>query len=325
MLQRQILVTGAAGYVGSVLCRQLLNIGYTVRGVDVLLFGDAGLVDLYSHPHFSLIKGDLCDPAIRKEALMEVDSVIHLAAIVGDPACKKFPEGATALMDVASRKLFTAAEQIGVKRFVFASTCSNYGQMEGEDLLHEDSPLHPQSHYAQLKVAFERYLLEKAKTSATQISILRFATAYGLSPRMRFDLTVNHFTRDLALGRELLVFGQHQWRPYCHVEDLALALTLPLTLPLHQGSGIFNIGDSKENYSKEMVVEEVLRQVPKGVATFGGSPDTDGRNYRVDFEKAAKVLGFRISKRVPDGIQEILVALHAAEITDAFSNIYQNC
>ncbi|HEX2899048.1 MAG TPA: SDR family oxidoreductase, partial [Bacteroidia bacterium] len=247
----------------------------------------------------------------------------HLAAIVGDPACKQFPDAAKALMDDASRALFEDAEEIGLSRFIFASTCSNYGQMVGEELLNEDSPLLPQSHYARLKVGFEEYLLRKMGSSATGISILRFATAYGLSPRMRFDLTVNHFTRDLALGRELLVFGQHQWRPYCHVEDLATALMLALTGEATQG--IFNIGDNRENYSKGMIVDEVLRQIPEGRVSFGGSADTDTRNYRVDFGKAARQLGFEISHRVPDGIHEIHALLDSGTLQDPFSKIYQNC
>ncbi len=332
MLQREILVTGAAGYVGSVLCRQLLGLGYRVRGLDILLFGDAGLADLSQNENFSFLQGDLCDAKVRKQALVNVQAVIHLAAIVGDPACKLFPEAATALMDVASRALFEEAELAGVERFVFASTCSNYGQMDGQDLLNEDSPLQPQSHYARLKVGFEEFLLgrnassaQPMKDSPVAISILRFATAYGLSPRMRFDLTVNHFTRDLALDRELLVFGQHQWRPYCHVADLAMALTLALKLPHSPKPEIFNIGDSQENYSKAMIVDEVLRQVPAGKVAYGNQADTDTRNYRVDFAKAAQQLGFQITHRVPDGIHEIQAALAAQKWKDPFAKTHENC
>jgi nucleoside-diphosphate-sugar epimerase len=326
MLQREILVTGAAGYVGSVLCRQLLAMGFRVRGLDVLLFGEGGLCEILDNPHFSFLKGDLCNADTRRRALADVHAVIHLAAIVGDPACKQFADEATALMDVASRALFEEAEAAGVELFVFASTCSNYGQMqEGTTLLHENSPLLPQSHYARLKVGFEEYLLARVPVSSVAVSILRFATAYGLSPRMRFDLTVNHFTRDLMLGKELLVFGQHQWRPYCHVADLARALTLPLTLPATQGCGIFNIGDSQENYSKAMIVDHVLQQVPQGKVAYGNQADRDTRDYRVDFSKAAQQLGFQITHRVPDGIQEIKEALASATFEDPFSNIYENC
>ena len=325
MLQRRILVTGAAGYVGSVLCRQLLDLGYAVRGVDVLLFGEAGLRDLYSNPHFSLVKGDLCDPEIRKAALEHVEAVIHLAAIVGDPACKQFPEVATALMDVASRALFEEAEEVGVSKFVFASTCSNYGQMAGEELLDENSAMQPQSHYAWLKVGFEEYLFAKSATSPVTVSILRFATAYGLSPRMRFDLTVNHFTRDLVLGKELTVFGEHQWRPYCHVQNLAQAICLCLTHQPEIAEGVFNIGDSTENYTKAMIVAEIQKVVPECKFAFGHQLDTDTRNYRVNFDKAARQLQFVVTRRVPDGIREIQAVLNSGQFDNPFDRIYQNC
>lgn len=322
MMQAPILVTGAAGYVGAALCRQLLAQGHRVRGLDLLLFGDAGIRELLPHPGFELLRGDLCDATLRRQALAGVQAVAHLAAIVGDPACKRFPDEATALMDVASRALHAEAEAAGVARFAFASTCSNYGLMAGDALLHEDSPLQPQSHYARLKVGFEEYLLSRLRPAGMQVQILRFATAYGSSPRMRFDLTVNHFTRDLALGRELLVFGQHQWRPYCHVQDLAHAVCLGLQ---QSRSGIYNIGDSGENYTKAMIVDAVLTQVPGGRVAYGPQGDPDTRNYRVDFGKAAAELGFAIRHRVPDGIAEILGGLRAGTYPDPFAQHYQNC
>jgi nucleoside-diphosphate-sugar epimerase len=326
MVQPLILVTGAAGYVGSVLCRQLLAQGYLVRGLDVLLFGDAGIAELYDDPCFEFRQGDVCNAETRQSALVGVKAVVHLAAIVGDPACKKFPDEATALMDVASRGLFEEAEELGVKQFVFASTCSNYGQMEGEELLWEGSPLNPQSHYARLKVGFEEYLFGKMDAATPVIvTILRFATAYGLSPRMRFDLTVNHFTRDLALGKELVVFGQHQWRPYCHVQNLAQAVCLTLSDSLTFVDGVFNIGDDTENYTKAMLVEEILKQVPGGKVTFGPQPDVDTRNYKVSFYRAAHDLQFWATRHVPDGIREIQQWLASGKVEDPFSTLYENC
>lgn len=324
MAQLRILVTGAAGYIGSVLCRQLLAQGHFVKGYDRLLFGGDALLELLPHPQFEFIKADIRDVDLLTEALRGMDTVVHLAAIVGDPACKKFAEDASEIMDKGSRVLYEKAQAVGVSRFVFASTCSNYGQMEGDALLDEHAPLQPQSHYARLKVGFEEYLLAQP-SSGLNACILRFATVYGHSPRIRFDLTVNHFTRDLSLGHELLVFGQHQWRPYCHVDDLANAISLALGLPDEKFKhGVFNIGDSSENYSKAMILTEILKQIPDAKIKYGAMPDDDTRNYRVDFSAAASELGFKISKRVPNGIKEIRKLMASGMLEDPFSHKYQN-
>ncbi|MFM2377414.1 MAG: hypothetical protein RLZZ165_2511 [Bacteroidota bacterium] len=325
MLQGRILVTGAAGYVGSVLCRQLLEQGFLVRGVDALLFGAAGIAALRTSPAFEFVQADLCGAGVAESSVKGVEAVIHLAAIVGDPACERYPVEAAALMDAASRTLFEAAEAAGARKFIFASTCSNYGQMEGEGLLGENAPLRPLSHYSRLKVGFEKYLLQRMPGSPAAITVLRFATAYGLSPRMRFDLTVNHFTRDLAFGRRLEVFGLHQWRPYGHVEDLASAAVLALNQPPSRSAGIFNIGDSSENYSKAMLIDEVLKEVPDGRVVLTPDNGSDRRNYRVDFSKAGRQLGFKTTRRVPDGIREILSAFCLAQFRDPFDPVYQNC
>ena len=324
MAQLKILVTGAAGYIGSVLCRQLLAEGHLVRAYDNLLFGGESLLELLPNPNFTFVKADIREVAVLKEALRGMDAVVHLAPIVTDPACKKFPEEASEIMDKGSRVLFETARSLGVARFVFASTCSNYGQMEGESLLDENSPMQPQSHYARLKVGFEEYLLAQPSLP-TKTCVLRFATVYGHSPRIRFDLTVNHFTRDLALDHELLVFGQHQWRPYCHVDDLAQAICLSLQLPDEKFEyAVFNIGDSTENYSKAMILAEIQKQIPDAKIKYGAMPDTDSRNYRVDFSAAATQLGFRISKRVPDGIAEIKKLIASGLVEDPFSEKHQN-
>ena len=324
MAQLRILVTGAAGYIGSVLCRQLLAQGHFVKGYDRLLFGGDSLLELLHHPNFEFIKADIREVDLLTESLRGMDNVVHLAAIVGDPACKKFAEDASETMDKGSRVLYETAQAVGVSRFVFASTCSNYGQMEGDILLDEFAELQPQSHYARLKVGFEQYLMSQP-ASGLKSCILRFATVYGHSPRIRFDLTINHFTRDLSLGHELLVFGQHQWRPYCHVNDLANAISLSLGLSDEKFThGVFNIGDSEENYSKAMILKEILKQIPEAKIKYGSTPDGDTRNYRVDFSAAASELGFKISKRVPDGIREIRKLMASGMLADPFSEKFKN-
>lgn len=320
----RILVTGAAGYVGSELCRHLLAEGFEVRGLDALMFGGQSLVELIPLAGFEFVKGDLRDDAVVAQCLKGVDGVVHLAAIVGDPACKQFPEDATQIMDHATRALYHAAAEAGIRHFVFASTTSNYGIMEGDEKLDESSPLNPQSHYARLKVGFEQYLMARPD-GLPAWTILRFSTAYGFSPRLRFDLTVNHFTRDLSLGRELLVFGENLWRPYGHVRDLAQSVVLVLKAGSEAMSGkIYNVGDSAENYTKKTIVEEILKQAPQGQVSYGNSASDDVRNYRVNFDRIATELNFSITRRVPDGIRELNRLIRSGILSDPDHPTYRN-
>ena len=196
-----VLVTGGAGYIGSVLVRQLLKKNYTVRVLDSLKFGGDALYDVMLHPNFEFLKGDIRNEKDVYNALEGIDAVAHLAAIVGDPACKKFSEEANQTNWDASVSLFKKAEKTGVKRFVFASTCSNYGKMANpDDFVTETSELRPVSLYAELKVKFEKFLLEENKDSNICSTALRFSTVYGYSPRIRFDLTVNEFTRNETIN-----------------------------------------------------------------------------------------------------------------------------
>ncbi len=322
---KRVLVTGAAGYIGSILTQQLLDAGYRVRGFDRLLFGGEALLPVYHHPSFEFLKGDVRNESDVTEALMGVDAVVHLAAIVGDPACAKDTALAEETNWHGSRVLFDMAEkETSVRRFIFASTCSNYGKMVGDGFVTEDAPLQPVSWYAELKVRFERYLLESQTRSTFVPTALRFATVYGLSPRMRFDLTVNEFMRDVTLGKELKIFGEQFWRPYCHVRDLAGACKLVLEAdPGAVDHNVFNVGDTEENYQKRMIAEEILRIVPDARISYVARND-DPRDYRVDFSRIATRLGFRITRRVPQGLLEVHRVIADGILTDPESTAYRN-
>jgi nucleoside-diphosphate-sugar epimerase len=325
IIDMRILVTGVAGYIGSVLVKQLLDKNYRVLGLDSLIFGGESLLAVYNHPHFAFIKQDIRDEGVLEEVIKEVDGVVHLAAIVGDPACAKQPDLAKEVNWSASKYLFDiCTENKNVERFIFASTCSNYGKMEGETYVNETSPLRPVSLYAELKVKFEHYILEKKTNNNLSPTSLRFSTVYGLSPRMRFDLTVNEFIREVTLGRELKIFGEQFWRPYCHVEDLARSVVHVLEMPADRvANNVFGVGDTEENYQKKMIADEILKIVPNCSIQYI-KKDQDPRDFRVDFSKIKTELGYSITRRVRDGLREIHNAIKNNIIVDPDHQKYIN-
>jgi nucleoside-diphosphate-sugar epimerase len=324
----RVMVTGCAGYIGSVLTRQLLGRGHSVRGVDALSFGGEAVLEVFTHPRFEFVRADVRDDAALRAALEGVDAVAHLAAIVGDPACAQAPALAREVNLDASKALLALCDGMShVGRLVFASTCSNYGRMEDDGYVDESSPLRPVSLYAELKVAFEQHLLDTPLRGGLCTTSLRFATVYGISPRMRFDLTVNEFVRDLVLGRSLRVFGEQFWRPYCHVEDLARSVVTALECPperVHRE--VFNVGDTGENYTKAMIVAEILAalpDVPPERIEYVHRAE-DPRDYRVNFDRIRAQLGFAITRRVPDGIREIAALLRLGVIGDPDAARFRN-
>jgi nucleoside-diphosphate-sugar epimerase len=317
-----VLVTGGAGYLGSVLAGQLLAEGRHVRVFDTLLHGGEALLGLYPWPGFEFVRGDLRDRDSVSRALEGVDVVVHLAGIVGDPACRRDPELARSVNLDASLALYELARD-RVERFVFASTCSNYGRMgDPSEHVTEASPLRPLSLYAETKVAVELQLLERADGAAT--TVLRFATLHGISPRMRFDLTVNEFAAELALGRPLEVYGEQFWRPYIHTSDAARAVRLVLDAPVETVAGeVFNTGDTDENYRKQDLVE-LLQARLDGVDVRFVDVEEDPRDYRVSFAKIEQAIGFRAARTVPDGIDEVIDAVRNGAVGDIGDVRYRN-
>jgi nucleoside-diphosphate-sugar epimerase len=318
-------VTGGAGYVGGLVVDELLEAGHEVRALDVLLHGQEDVAESLQSKGVELVRGDVRDADARRRALEGADAVVHLAAIVGDPACARDPEFSHAVNVEGSRGVVADARELGVERLVFASTCSNYGRMADPTVpIDETSELAPVSLYAEQKVGIEQALLNGQAGGELSVTCLRFATVYGVGPRMRFDLTVNEFTRDLWAGRKLDVFGELFWRPYIHVHDAARAVALVLRSgPASVSGEVFNAGHSDENYRKLDLVELITGRLGRGDVEYVHKAE-DPRDYKVSFEKIRAQLGFEPLHRVPDGIDEIVEALERERFGDPFDGRYSN-
>jgi nucleoside-diphosphate-sugar epimerase len=312
-----VTVTGGAGYIGACATRELLRAGHAVTVLDSLLHGQDAVAGALADAGARIVRGDVRDSAARADALAGADAIVHLAAIVGDPACARDPELSQEVNVDATRTLVAEAD---VERLIFASTCSNYGRMADPLVpVDETAPLAPVSLYAEQKVTLERELLQ-----LPNVTCLRFATIYGVAERMRFDLTVNEFTRDMWDGRTLDVYGEQFWRPYVHVTDAARAIAMVLATPRERVAGrVFNVGHSDENYRKLDLVDVIKQRLPEASVRFVHR-DEDPRDYRVSFSRIKTELGFDPLMRVPDGVDEVIRSLEEQRFGDPYDGRFSN-
>lgn len=318
-----VLVVGGAGYVGSELVRQLLDSGYRVRVLDLQLFGLEPLQDLLGNKRLQVQKGDFRNIEHVTRALRDMDAVVHLAAIVGDPACAIDEETTIAVNYQAARMMAQLARANGIARFVFASTCSVYGAADGKGVIKEDGALNPVSLYATTKIDAEQALKETAD-DCFQPTMLRFGTAYGLSHRPRFDLVANLFSAKAVTDGRISVFNGHYARPFIHVRDMARACLMCLESPLYLvGNETFNVGDESQNYTISELGQFVAGHVD-GTEVEETADDSDPRSYRVSFEKIRNTLGFRASIDLSAGVLEMVEAVKDGRIQDWKDPIYSN-
>jgi len=312
--------------MGSVLCRLLLKEGHEVVGLDSLLQGGHALTALYLEDNFTFVRGDIRSTEILNQVVPGSDAVVHLAAIVGDPACARDPEVTQDVNVNGAMELIRTCNSNNIGRLIFSSTCSNYGKMADPDsLVDEESELQPISLYAESKVAVERHFLDTQRDSDPIVTVLRFATLFGLSPRMRFDLTVNTLTMEMLTTGSTALYGEQFWRPYIHVLDAARAIVLVLGSPKEKVDGqVFNVGDTSQNYQKGQLAELILENIGDSASIEHVERNEDPRDYRVSFEKIQRELGFRITRTADDGIKEIINAISQGVITDVEDPRYTN-
>jgi nucleoside-diphosphate-sugar epimerase len=325
-----ILITGGAGYIGSLLTGELLRSGYRVTVIDELLFGGESLLAFLPHPNFHFVREDVWEPRVVRQAQRDdwprPSAVFHLAAIAGFPACQSVGRQVAWRYNVeATQRIYEQAAQSGVERFIYASTYSNYGLSPDGKPVTEESPLNPQSLYAETKIASERYLLGQ-KDSGPAPVIFRMAHLYGLSPRTRFDMIVNQFVLDAFTRRELLIYQRGYSRSFVHIRDAVAGLTLGLQADLDKVCGqVYNLGAFEGNYTKDQIVAFVMKRMPETHVrykdmTFGG----DMRDISVSFEKIQRELGFSPRLNVDDGVREVLHALRTGLIREPHNPRYRN-
>jgi len=318
---KNVLLIGGAGYVGTVITSHFLKAGYKVTVLDNFVYNNQFAITPYiGDPGYKFYFGDINNNDALESVSKDVTDVIILAGLVGDPITKKYPIESGIINEKGVRKCIDFFNGKNIDKLVFISTCSNYGLIKENELADENFPLNPLSLYAKAKVSNEQYLMEKRGNVDYTGVVLRFATAFGLSPRMRFDLSLSEFVRDIYFGEELLVYDEHTWRPYCHVRDFARLLELVLNADKEKVAfQVFNAGGEMNNYTKKMIVDEILYLIPQGKVRFGENGG-DPRNYRVSFEKVKNKLGFEPRFSVKEGVEELINAFKIGLYRDSKKN-----
>lgn len=298
-MSKRVLVTGGAGYLGSVLCERLLDAGYEVTALDSLIYQQNSLFALCANPRFDFYYGDARDEGTLRKLLAQADAIIPLAALVGAPACDRDPSFARAVNLDAIRliKRLRSPRQL----VVYPTTNSGYGTKSGDVFCTEESALEPISLYGQTKTQAEQELLESPNTIT-----LRLATVFGMSPRMRLDLLVNHFVYAAATDAYLVIFEKDFKRNYIHIRDVADCFAHCLEHPEQMTGRPYNVGLDAANLSKEELALKIKEYVPNFYVHFSevGS-DPDKRNYIVSNQRLREA-GFEAKRSLDQGIQELL-------------------
>ena len=307
----RVVVTGGAGYIGSTLVPILLDLGHKVHVLDNLLFGGQALLPHFIHPNFSFTEVDIRDRESLRRELKNADVVIHLAALVGYPLCKKLPREAVEVNIDGARNVLDLAPTGA--RLIYASTGSNYGEVEG--ICSEETPLNPLSLYGRTKTKAEGMFLE-AENSVS----LRFATAFGIAPRLRLDLLINDFTWQAIHQKYLVVYEKHFRRTFIHVKDIARGIAHVIDKDICQGYKVFNVGHESLNYTKEDIVLLLQKRLDFLVHFAEIGSDADKRDYEVDYSRI-RATGYETQIDIEIGLQELIRGLGLLRIKNPYSNV----
>lgn len=318
---KSVLVTGGAGYVGSVLIPKLLKAGYIVKVLDLYIYGENVLDEVKDNPSLTQIKGDLREVALLERELKDVEAVIHLACISNDPSYELNPGLGKSINYDAFVSLVNVSKKAGVKRFIYASSSSVYG-IKKEDNVTEDLPLEPLTDYSKYKALCEDYLLKMESPGFTFL-ILRPATICGYSPRLRLDLSVNILT-NLAVNKgKITVFGGEQQRPNLHIEDMTDLYIKTLEYPAEMiDRRIFNAGyhNMKMKDIAQTVKDVVSKEMNRGDIEIVTTLTDDNRSYHVSSEKIKRELGFETKRSVEEAVKDLCLAFKVGKIPNSMTD-----
>lgn len=315
----KVLVTGGAGYIGSVLVGNLLGSGFKVRVLDRFMFGGESLLSYINNKNFEVVKGDIRDNEIVESSLEGIEKVVHLAALVSEKGCDENPPVTLEINRDAVKNLTMRAKNAGVKHFIFISTCSNYGISKEKEAT-EESTLSPLSLYAETKIASEKFVLSNNSSNFT-VTVLRLATIFGLSPKMRFNLMVNELARETALNGKFDIRDKNAWRPFLHAQDASEAIVAILNSQKSKISGqIFNV--ISENVQKQNLIDLAKELNPNIDIQISETGKDDKRDYRVSAEKIQKTLSWKPKITVREGFKEIYDAVKNGMFLDPYEFRY---
>jgi nucleoside-diphosphate-sugar epimerase len=307
----KILITGGAGYIGSMLAPMLLAKGHKVMIYDSLMYGAMPLLGFSRNPNLEIIKGDVRDAVALAKIIKDHDWILHLAAIVGYPACAADPHLATTTNVEGTWNVLKAMGR--GQRLIFASTGSTYGKVEG--VVTEATPIAPLTLYGQSKRDAEMIIRDSNKDHV----ILRFATVFGSSSRMRIDLLVNDFVYQALHNRQIVLFEGHFRRTFLHSTDAAAVYPFTMENFDRMKDDIFNVGDESMNYTKREVALAIRQHVDYYLHEAPVGTDPDQRDYEVDYSKL-RSLGYRSNVNLELGVQELIKILRVLMITNTLRN-----
>ena len=314
--KKKILITGGCGYVGTSLIDYLLKLDFEIICLDLMIYGDKSIKAFSKYNNIKFYKEDIRKTGNIEKYFTKLDYVIHLAAIVGDKPCESAPELAYDINFNSTIEILNLSKKYDIKKFIFASTCSNYGISDPNIFASEDSKLNPVSLYAETKIDCEKYLKENSDDKM-KIICLRFGTAFGVSKRTRFDLTINSFVYEALKKKKIYLYAPNSWRPYIHVNDMAKIIInfIQLDQKTLKPFDIFNAGFTINNYTKIQIFSKILKNFQNLNYEVIESIE-DPRNYKVSFEKIENKLNLEPPISIEDGIKDIQSAFNDKLITD---------